>query len=114
MEQSAMRRIFFSLLLIGASAALVPAATSASFSDTASRDGNTFTRGTLFLSLDASCGPAPDAQSRSSGATSCSDGASFTAPNINPGEAAIMKAIVVRNAGSIGGTLTTTQTVTYS
>lgn len=108
------RSIFLSLLMIGAIAALVTAATSASFSDTVTSEGNTFSAGTLFLSVDANCGLAPDALPRTSGGTSCSRGVSFSASNIKPGDAATTKAIVVRNDGSLGGTLTTVQTVTYS
>lgn len=108
------RSIFLSLLMIGAIAALLTAATSASFSDAVTSDSNTFTAGTLFLSVDANCGPAPDSQPRTAGNTSCSRGVSFSASNIKPGDAATTKAIVVRNEGSVGGTLTTTQTVTYS
>lgn len=108
------RTIFLSLLMIGAVAAIVTAATTASFSDTVTSNGNTFVAGTLFLSVDGNCGVSPDAQARTSGATTCSRGVSFSASNIKPGDSATTKAIVVKNAGSIAGTLVTTQTVSYS
>ncbi|MCA9830279.1 MAG: SipW-dependent-type signal peptide-containing protein [Dehalococcoidia bacterium] len=109
-----MKKILLSMMLLGAISAIVLVATGASFSDTVTSDGNTFTAGTLYLSVDGNCGPAPDAQPRTSGATVCSRGVSFSASGIKPGDPATTKAIVIKNVGSIAGSLTSTQTVSYS
>lgn len=108
------RTVLFSLMMIGLVAVIVTAATSASFTDSVTTNGNSFTAGTVFLSVDANCGHAPDAQPRTSGARPCSRGVSFSATKMKPGDPATTKKIVVRNDGSINATLTTTQTVVYS
>ena len=108
------RSILLSLMTVAVVAVFISASTAASFTDSVTSNGNSFTAGTLFLSVDANCGKAPDAQPRVSGAIVCSRGVAFSAANIKPGNAASTKAIVVRNDGSLAGTLTTTQAVVYS
>ncbi len=95
-------------------AVLISASTAASFTDSVTSNGNSFTAGTLFLSVDANCGKTPDAQPRTSGSAVCSRGIAFSATNMKPGDPATTKTIPVRNDGSIAGTLTTTQAVVYS
>ena len=106
--------ILSGILMLGSLGAMYGFASGASFSDVVTSNGNTFAAGTLFLSVDANCGKTPDAQARTSAASSCSRGVSFSASAIKPGDSPTTKAIAVRNDGSIGGTLTTTQTVNYS
>jgi predicted ribosomally synthesized peptide with SipW-like signal peptide len=109
------RSILLSLLVIGAVAALITAATSATFSDSVTSNGNTATAGTLFLSVDNYCGKAPDTNARLKGAdTACDRGIAATFTNMAPGATAQTKTYAVRNDGSLAGKLNVTQTLVSS
>lgn len=75
------KSVLFSLMIIGAVAAMITAATSASFTDTATSGGNAFSTGTL----DVSASPATTL---------------FTATNMAPGDS-IVGALQVTNSGTL-------------
>src|SRR5215510_8067341 len=100
------RSILLSFLVLGAVAAMISAATSATFSDSVTSNGNTAAAGTLFLSVDGNCGKAGDTQARTKGADSaCVRGTAATFTNMKPGASAQTKNFSIRNDGSLPGTL---------
>jgi len=98
------KSILFSLMVIGAVAAMITAATSASFTDTVTSNGNTFAAGTLQLSVDTLCAgdTTPD--------SICARGVAFSATNVAPGDTATTHTYSVHNFGTLPGNLKISQT----
>lgn len=99
------RSILLSLMVIGAVAALITAATSATFTDQVTSTANTFTAGTVNLTADGNC---PDAGTT----TGCSYSAvNFTMPagGLMPGQS-VHHDYTIANAGSLNFTYATTTT----
>jgi len=101
------RSILLSLLVIGAVAALITAATAASFTDEVTSNGNTFTAGTVNLSADTLCKNEPAVGNPIGGP--CNIGTvTFTgAGNLKPGDS-VYHDFTVANEGSLGFTYATT------
>ena len=114
------KSILLSLMVIGAVAALIATSTMASFSDEVTSDDNSFTAGTIFLSVDDNCGSedaeaplASESQDRTAGSdTVCARGAALTISAMKPGDAASTHTFDIRNDGSIAGLLDVTVTAT--
>lgn len=119
------RSILISMLVIGVVAALIAAATTATFSDQVTSSSNTFKAGTLYMSVDGACGTrtATAGQYGTDGTTpvgATSGGldagpnnpcslttAHFTATGMYPG-ASVNHNYPVVNKGSLNGDLTVT------
>jgi predicted ribosomally synthesized peptide with SipW-like signal peptide len=101
------RSILLSLLVIGAVAALITAATAASFTDEVTSNGNTFTAGTVNLSADTLCKNEPVVGNPIGGP--CNIGiVTFTgAGNLKPGDS-VYHEFTVANEGSLGFSYATT------
>jgi predicted ribosomally synthesized peptide with SipW-like signal peptide len=109
------RSILLSLLVIGAVAALITAATAADFSDEVTSDGNTFATGTLLLSVDDHCGAGDTTGQRTTGGSPCdadSHVVTVTADGFKPGDTKTWD-FSVTNDGTVAGALTTFPTPTY-
>ena len=122
------RSILISMLVIGVVAALIAAATTATFSDQVTSNGNTFKAGTLYMSVDSQCDragqtsvgnfgtdnatPTPTGGRDAGNDEPCSlTDAHFTATGMYPG-ASVNRDYPVSNLGSLKGDLTVTSTVT--
>lgn len=100
------RIVLSSLVVIGAIAALVTAATMAVFSDQVISDGNTFAAGTLYMSVDGECGGPRTGSGGDGGGDPCNlTSVAFTVTNMQPGDSSSHPYAVV-NEGSLPGTLT--------
>lgn len=112
------RSILISMLVIGVVASLIVAATSATFTDQVTSKSNTFTAGTLYMSVDSLCGgrtyggDSTPATTTSGGAgvdanTGCDVGTvTFTGQgNMKPGDT-VSHNFTVANQGTLAGTLT--------
>ncbi len=107
------KSILLSLMVIGVVATFIAASTTATFSDEATSNGNSFTAGTIFLSVDDNCGLTPDTSARTEGSdTACVRGVALTVGNMKPGEAASTHTFDIRNDGSLAGLFDVTITAT--